>query len=253
MQYHAKVLLHHAWILWRDRAVEFQNTVNAIQGHQDVGSWPDCQPGSGERDYTVRRKYEGAGRQKQSWHPVTWIDGPLSASEWRDAPWARFCTGTSARQAGSSSDTAGTRQSREPWGIGESVTGHQPIARRHRRQGARAQVHNLSDRLLPSRCRRSRGRSQDRPGQALPPRGDRPHQQVRLRPARQENRKNIRPGLPEDPRRRRALQDPHHQGRHRPAAPPRQPQPVRSPPRQLPETPTTTVSAARPQALSPCE
>jgi hypothetical protein len=53
---------------------------------------------------------------------------------------------------------------------------HQPLARGHWRQDAKAQVQDLPDRLFPHRhCRSSDGR-----GQTAPVRGDRPDEQVCL-------------------------------------------------------------------------
>ena len=74
---------------------------------------------------------------------------------------------------------------------------------------AQAKVQGLSDRLFSYRHRRSSNRA----GQALPPRRDRPHLEVRLRRIAREGRAQHRRRLPAPPDRRRPLQGPH--GAHR--------------------------------------
>lgn len=58
-----------------------------------------------------------------------------------------------------------------------AATRHQPLARGRRRQAREEALQAVSDRLLPRRYRTG----QHRRGQAVPIRGDRSHQQVRLR------------------------------------------------------------------------
>ena len=110
---------------------------------------------------------------------------------------------------------------------GSASPWHLPTSRNRGQQAHQDGLQGLPDRLLPHRHRRGA----DRRRQALPPRGHRPHQQVRLCPTGRERHPRHSLGLPRSPCCRRALPHPHDLDRQR------HPGPLRAALRQRPNRP----------------